>query len=124
MKKEAQQNDSALVPTLRFPQFHNETPWSLRCLGEDGDFLSSLSGKGSTDFGVGSSRFIPYSNVFANTFTNPLDLGCVKVGENETQNKVRRGDVLFTTSSETLMSMSSAFTPAMGALITTFSLVW
>lgn len=90
-----------LEPLLRFPQFRNAAGWDVERLGSRGDFLSSLTGKSAGDFDTGDARFIPYMNVFSNTFTDLHDLRAVNVGKGETQNTVARGDVLFTVSSET-----------------------
>lgn len=96
MKKTAGQKS---VPQLRFPGFDGE--WSLKKLGDEGKFLSSLMGKKGDDFGVGGAKFITYMNVFANTFVNTSDLRAVRVDEGESQNPVKKGDLLFTISSET-----------------------
>ncbi|MBX3323182.1 MAG: restriction endonuclease subunit S [Phycisphaeraceae bacterium] len=88
-------------PHLRFPQFRNAAGWNVKRLGTRGAFLSSLTGKSAADFDTGDARFIPYMNVFSNTFTDLHDLRAVDVGEGETQNAVARGDVFFTVSSET-----------------------
>ena len=90
-----------LEPRLRFPRFRNAAGWNVKRLGGQGDFLSSLTGKSGADFGTGDAVFIPYMNVFSNTFTDLHDLRAVNVGDGETQNTVARGDVFFTVSSET-----------------------
>lgn len=90
-----------LEPRLRFPRFRSAAGWSVKRLGARGDFLSSLTGKSGADFDTGDAVFIPYMNVFSNTFTDLHDLRAVNVGERETQNAVARGDVFFTVSSET-----------------------
>ncbi len=89
----------SLVPKLRFPEFEGE--WEERRLGECGELLSSLTGKAGADFDVGSARFITYMNVFANIFADASAFRQVNVGDDEKQNKVARGDVFFTISSET-----------------------
>lgn len=91
----------ALVPRLRFPEFLKSGEWEERSLGTQGDFLSSLSGKTAKDFDVGKAKFIPYMNVFSNTFSDVRDLRAVDVTESESQNAVAKGDVFFTVSSET-----------------------
>jgi type I restriction enzyme S subunit len=88
-----------VVPQLRFPEFQGE--WSFRTLGNEGEFLSSLTGKKGADFGTGDAKFITYMNVFANTFVDAKDLRAVNVGMEESQNPVQKGDLLFTISSET-----------------------
>ena len=73
-----------------------------RALGEVGEFFSGLTGKSKADFAGGNARYLAYVNIFQN---ESADLGrddFVSVGENERQTSVRRGDVLFTSSSENL----------------------
>lgn len=68
-------------------------------LGKLGTTYTGLSGKNKNDFGFGS-KFIPYTNIFANTFVDTKKLELVNIQEGETQNKVKYGDIFFTTSSE------------------------
>ena len=72
-----------------------------RSLGELGQFYGGLSGKSKEDFSDGNAKFITYMNVFSNLSLNINVTDTVKVGENEKQNIVKYGDVLFTGSSET-----------------------
>ena len=67
---------------------------------EMGSDYSGLTGKTADDFGSGKP-FIPYTNVYANTFIDEKNLGSVSVSEGEKQSKVQKGDVVFTLSSET-----------------------
>lgn len=79
----------------------NRTPKQSRyCLTELGYCYSGLTGKNKEDFGEGSN-YIPYMKVYENRKVNIIDLPKVAVQENEKQSKVRFGDILFTTSSET-----------------------
>lgn len=94
-------SEGETLPRLRFTEFGTAPEWRERLLGEEGEFLTSLSGKTAADFDTGDAHFIPYSNVFANTFVDTEALRHVDVNQEETQNAVRRGDVLFTVSSET-----------------------
>ena len=89
------------VPRLRFPEFRNTADWKSKILGTQGRFLSSLTGKTAKDFDTGEAAFIPYMNVFSNTFTNTTDLRSVSVADDESQTTVAEGDVFFTVSSET-----------------------
>ncbi|MBW8369992.1 MAG: restriction endonuclease subunit S [Thiobacillus sp.] len=91
----------ALVPKLRFPAFRGTEGWKEKRLGNEGEFLSSLTGKVGGDFDVGEARFVTYMNVFSNTFVDPKALRLVDVKEGENQNAVASGDVFFTISSET-----------------------
>ncbi|MCA8835274.1 MAG: restriction endonuclease subunit S [Proteobacteria bacterium] len=93
--------DGQTTPTLRFREFQGKAPWEVKLLGEQGDFLPSLTGKKGEDFGAGNARFIPYLNVFQNTFINEETLNLVNVADGEKQNCVQKGDVFFTVSSET-----------------------
>lgn len=68
-------------------------------LGQIGTTYTGLSGKNKDDFGFGS-KFIPYTNIFANIFVNIDDLEYVNIKESESQSKVKYGDIFFTTSSE------------------------
>ena len=91
---------SPLVPKLRFAEFRDAGDWMTKILDNQGGFLSSLTGKTAMDFDTGDATFIPYMNVFSNTFTNISDLRSVNVGSDESQNAVAKGDVFFTISSE------------------------
>lgn len=90
-----------MTPRLRFPEFRAAEGWTEKILGEEGEFLSSLTGKSAQHFGVGAANYVTYMNVFSNTFTEMASLGTVDVGPDESQNALACGDVLFTVSSET-----------------------
>lgn len=66
-----------------------------------GSYFGGLMGKTKEDFQEGNAKFITYMNVFANPSLNPSVVGVVKIHEGEKQNKVQKGDILFTGSSET-----------------------
>lgn len=66
-----------------------------------GKFFGGLSGKTKEDFIEGNAKFITYMNVFANPSLNVSTTGVVKIYPGEKQNKIQKGDVLFTGSSET-----------------------
>lgn len=68
-------------------------------MGELGSTYGGLSGKAKGDFGHGEARFVPYTNVFDNPIGDSTRLERVEV--DPCQNVVRRGDALFTVSSET-----------------------
>jgi type I restriction enzyme S subunit len=72
-----------------------------KTLREIGFFYGGLSGKSKEDFTDGNAKFITYMNVFNNIALDTNTSGLVKVGENEKQNSILYGDVLFTGSSET-----------------------
>ena len=63
---------------------------------------NGLSGKTKNDFNnQANSKYITYLNVFNNLSINVKELENVQINENEKQNKVKYGYVLFTGSSET-----------------------
>ena len=72
-----------------------------KTLGELGAFYGGLSGKSKDDFVDGNAKFITYMNVFSNIELNLDTKDTVQIGENEKQNTIEYGDVLFTGSSET-----------------------
>ena len=84
-------------PEIRFEGFTDD--WEQRKLGEVGETYTGLSGKSKDDFGHGSGKFITYMNVFSNPVASPNMTEAIEI--DDSQNKVRFGDVLFTTSSET-----------------------
>lgn len=68
---------------------------------ELGSFFGGLTGKTKKDFENGNAKFITYMNVFTNPSLDVSTVGMVKILEGEKQNKIRKGDILFTGSSET-----------------------
>ena len=65
-----------------------------------GFFYGGLSGKSKDDFSDGNAKFITYMNIFSNPSLK-LDVeDKVRISENEKQNKIKFGDVIFTGSSE------------------------
>jgi type I restriction enzyme S subunit len=79
----------------------NDFPdWEEKRLGETGKTFGGLTGKSADDFGAGA-RFITYLQVFNASQIYPKQCGFVEISAGERQNKVKRGDVIFTTSSET-----------------------
>ena len=67
---------------------------------EIGSDYGGLSGKSAEDFGVGKP-FISYLNVYQNQVITDCNFDYVKIRDDENQNKVQKGDLLFTLSSET-----------------------
>ena len=90
----------ALVPKLRFPEFRDAGEWGTKLLGSIGQTINGLSGKSGDDFGQGKP-FITYKQVFDSAFVDFAKCGLVEIREGENQNEIKRGDILFTTSSET-----------------------
>ena len=93
----AEQHGKALVPQIRFAGFTD--PWEQRKLGDCGSAYGGLSGKTKEDFGRGTAKFVPYTNVFDNPITDSNRLESIE--KDSKQNEVRYGDALFTVSSET-----------------------
>ncbi|WP_317753740.1 restriction endonuclease subunit S [Enterococcus faecalis] len=95
-------------PQLRFEGFTDD--WEERKLGDVGDTFTGLTGKTKEDFGHGSAKFVTYVNVFQNPIATLDQLDAVEIDEK--QNQVQKGDVFFTTSSETPeeVGMSSVWT--------------
>ena len=89
-----------LTPKLRFPEFRDAGEWGTKLLGSIGQTINGLSGKSGDDFGQGKP-FITYKQVFDSAFVDFAKCGLVEIREGENQNEIKRGDILFTTSSET-----------------------
>jgi len=89
--------DKSGYPAVRFEGFSDE--WEQCKLGDVGKTYTGLSGKTKEDFGHGEASFVTYMNVYSNPvsdlkMTEPIEI-------DDHQNKVKYGDVFFTTSSET-----------------------
>ena len=72
----------------------------LTSFAELGTSYSGLSGKSAQDFGSGKP-FITYLNVYSNNVIKENNFQYVAIKDDEKQNVVKYGDVLFTLSSET-----------------------
>jgi type I restriction enzyme S subunit len=70
-------------------------------LGDIGTIFGGLTGKSKADFANGNARYISYVNVFNNIAVNVEANDFVQVEAGERQRTLRRGDILFTGSSET-----------------------
>ena len=66
-----------------------------------GSYFGGLTGKTKNDFVDGNAKFITYMNVFTNPALDISTTGVVRISQGEKQNKIQRGDILFTGSSET-----------------------
>ena len=113
MLENSHQQKKALMQQLltgkrRLPGFSGE--WELVTLKKLGTTYAGLTGKSKEDFGQGT-LFIPYLNVFKNSFVDNTNFEKVIIYDNEKQNCVKYGDILFTISSETPheVGMSSVF---------------
>ncbi|MCK5492908.1 MAG: restriction endonuclease subunit S [Candidatus Omnitrophica bacterium] len=67
---------------------------------ELGCHYGGLSNKRKEDFGYGKP-YISYLNIFENVFVDSSKMDYVNISGGEHQNKVKKGDIFFTTSSET-----------------------
>lgn len=74
--------------------------WCKSPLGALGETYGGLTGKSKDDFGSGVP-YITYMMVFGNSSIELSQIDRVKVGTGERQHRVKRGDIFFTTSSET-----------------------
>lgn len=72
-----------------------------KSIGDLGTFFGGLTGKTKKDFENGNAHFITYMNIFSNPSLDVTSVGSVHINENEKQNKIQKGDILFTGSSET-----------------------
>jgi len=86
---------------------NNYPDWQEKKLGQIGKTFNGLTGKTKKDFGNGKP-FIQYMQVFSSAKIDKSKFGFVNLKENEKQNKVRYGDVFFTTSSETPLEIGYA----------------
>ncbi|TPR24478.1 restriction endonuclease subunit S [Apilactobacillus micheneri] len=85
------------VPRLRFNGFSGE--WKDNSLLNLGETFTGLSGKNKNDFGHGDAQYVTYKNVYLNTILSKNMNENVEIDDK--QNKVQKGDIFFTTSSET-----------------------
>lgn len=94
-------------------------------MGEIGSFYSGLTGKSKNDFSDGNAKFITFTNIFSNIAVKLDTDATVKISQNEKQNTVMRGDVLFTGSSEIKeesgMSSVVTMTPVEPTYLNSFS---
>lgn len=87
-----------LTGEVRLPGFEGE--WREVKLGKIGKTYNGLSGKTAEDFGEGKP-YIPYKTIFDDSKINLQKLDYVKINIGEKQNSAKKGDIFFTTSSET-----------------------
>ena len=91
-------------PEIRFNGFSDE--WVEKKLSDIGSTFTGLTGKTKDDFGHGEGRFVTYVNVFQNPIATIEQTGLVEIDDK--QNQVRKGDIFFTTSSETPQDVGMA----------------
>ena len=83
-----------LIPDLRFPEFVNDGEWKEKQIDTIGETINGLSGKSGEDFGVGKP-YVTYKQVFDNSVVDYSVCGKVNINENENQNILQKGDILF-----------------------------
>lgn len=88
-----------MEPKIRLKGFSGE--WEENTIGKLGTTYAGLSGKSKEDFGTGSAKYITFLNVLNNAKIDSSLLERVNVQKGEHQNEVKKGDLLFNTSSET-----------------------
>lgn len=96
----SKEKKKTMVPKLRFTEFREAGEWEETQLIELGQTISGLSGKSGADFGRGK-LYVTYKQVFDCAWIDFAKCGRVTIEDNENQNELQQGDILFTTSSET-----------------------
>lgn len=86
-------------PCVRFKGYDGD--WIKVLVGNLGTTYSGLTGKTKDDFGQGDAKFVTFLNVLTNAKIDTSILESVNVSNGERQNEVKKGDLLFNTSSET-----------------------
>ena len=96
----AEKGEKSLISGI-CKQFHDKTEnWIQVSFIELGEDYSGLTNKSAGDFGKGKP-YITYLNVNTNHIIDESQIQYVSVADDEKQNKVHWGDVIFTLSSET-----------------------
>ncbi|WP_424527068.1 restriction endonuclease subunit S [Spiroplasma endosymbiont of Glossina fuscipes fuscipes] len=93
--------NKSLVPKIRFKGFNDE--WKKYKLNDIGFFFRGLYKKTKADFEINNSNFyyVTYTNIYNNSFIKIDSLKYVNINNNEKQNRLIKGDILFTMTSET-----------------------
>lgn len=86
-----------LTGNTRLPGFHSS--WVRSKVSSLGTTYGGLTGKTKEDFGEGMP-YVTYNSVFENGSVDLTSAERVRLSSGEQQNRVQRGDVLFTQSSE------------------------
>jgi len=74
--------------------------WANFLMASLGETYGGLVNKSKDDFGEGKP-YVTYMNIFSNSILDVNSFEYVRINAEEKQNKVKYGDILFTTSSET-----------------------
>ena len=80
--------------------------WKELVLGNFGQVYGGLTGKTKEDFGRGGANYVTFLDILENVVINGSSLKSVDVKVDESQNLVKRGDILFTSSSETALDVA------------------
>ncbi len=75
--------------------------WKKTSMGRIGSIYGGLSGKSKTDFDGGNARYVTFLGVLENVVVDVTHTEQVHVRQGESQNLVRKDDLLFNASSET-----------------------
>ena len=92
--------EKTLNQQIRFENQDHFPSWTTHKLGDIGETYNGLTNKTKEDFGIGKP-YIQYKQIFDQSKIDISRCGLVDVVSSENQNRVRKGDVFFTTSSET-----------------------
>ena len=88
-----------LTGKTRLPGFKGA--WVEKRLGELGETYNGIGGKTKDDFGKGPARYITFLNVLTNPVLDETLFEPVNVLPADGQNRAKKGDLFFNTSSET-----------------------
>ena len=89
----------AVTGKTRLPGFKGA--WVEKRLGEFGETYNGIGGKTKDDFGKGPARYITFLNVLTNPVLDETLFEPVNVLPADGQNRAKKGDLFFNTSSET-----------------------
>ena len=86
--------------------------WKISRLRFLGSMFGGLTGKTGENFNQdgnpNNKPYIPYTNIFNNTYVSKNDFHYVVLGENEKQNRVKKYDLFFLMSSETYQDLGKS----------------
>ena len=88
-----------LTGKTRLPGFSGD--WEVVKMGQIGSIYGGLSGKTKTDFESGNAQYVTFLGVLENVIVNANHTEHVRIRGSESQNAVKKGDLLFNASSET-----------------------
>ena len=83
--------------------------WEETRLRYSGNLFGGLTGKSGDDFkqedNPNNKPYIPYTNIFRNTYISKKHVDYVVIGDDENQNRVKKFDIFFLMSSETYQDL-------------------